>query len=262
MAQAKAQSSRYWCNPDPLSGTRLGRESSQVRIGPKTGLRLCGLPVRPEPRSSPTHSAEMADLERQDTLSPRKVISLSKPVHVPHRSPDGNRKTDAVRKITHETHPVASQTELAHPRISREKHSDSRHPSPSTEVVATGGQCPPRAAPTPFATRSSTVYRRLKRRLGRSLRRSYHKRFMVSAQKQTTHKHVRAQGHVVGPKRIPEPMPGTGCPDSHRQHHCGLLYKQGGRHEVRIPLLCYYGGSCRGATTGTSLFRRDIFRVA
>ena len=55
---------------DPLSGTRLGRESSQVRIGPRTGLRLCGLPVRPEPRSSPTHSSEMADLERQDTLSP------------------------------------------------------------------------------------------------------------------------------------------------------------------------------------------------
>ena len=27
---------------DPLSGTRLGRESAQVRIGPKTGLRLCG----------------------------------------------------------------------------------------------------------------------------------------------------------------------------------------------------------------------------
>ena len=49
---------------DPLSGTRLGRESSQVRIGPKAGLRLCRVPVRPEPRSSPTHSAEMADLER------------------------------------------------------------------------------------------------------------------------------------------------------------------------------------------------------
>ena len=108
-----------------LSGTRLGRESSQVRNGPKTGLRLCESPVRPEPRSSPTHSSEMADRERQDTLSPRKAILLSKAVHVPYRSPDSNRKTGAVRKITHETLSVAPQTELAHPRISREKHSNS-----------------------------------------------------------------------------------------------------------------------------------------
>ena len=132
---------------DPLSGTRLGRESAQVRIGPKTDLRLCGLPVRPEPRSSPSHSSEMADF---DPFSPRKTILLSETVHVPHRSPNSNRKTGAVRKITHETHSVAPQTELAHSRISREKHFDSRLPSPSLEVVATEGQCPPRAAPTPL----------------------------------------------------------------------------------------------------------------
>ena len=131
---------------------------------------------------------------------------------------------------------MAPQTELAYSRISREKHSDSRLPSPSLEVVATEGQCPPRAAPTSFTTRSSTVYHRLKRRLGRSLRRSYRKRFLVSARKQTKHKHVRAQSRVVGPKRVPGPLSGTGCPDSHGQHHCGLLYKQGGQYEVRIPL--------------------------
>ena len=59
---------------------------------------------------------------------------------------------------------------------------------------------------------------------------------MVSARKQTTHKHVRAQGCVVNPKRVPGPVSGTGCPDSHGQHHCGLLYKQGGQYEVWIPL--------------------------
>ena len=126
----------------------------------------------------------MADIERQDT-PPRKAILLSKIVHVPH----GNRKTGAFRKTT-QTHSMAPQKELAHPRISREMHSDSRRPSPSPEVVATGGQCPLRTAPTPFAKCSSTVYRRLKRRLGLSLRGSYRKRFMVSARKQAAHKHV------------------------------------------------------------------------
>ena len=94
------------------------REYAQVRTGPKTG-------------SSLTHSAEMADFERQDT-PPGKAVLLSKIVHVPHRSHDGNRKAGAFRKITLETHSVAPQKELAHPRISREKHSDSRRPSTLT----------------------------------------------------------------------------------------------------------------------------------
>ena len=59
---------------------------------------------------------------------------------------------------------------------------------------------------------------------------------MVSARKQTTHKRVRAQRRVVGPKRVPGPVSVTGCPDSNGQHHCGLLYKQRGWYEVRIPL--------------------------
>ena len=90
--------------------------------------------------------------------------------------------------------------------------------------------------PYTFATRASAVYRRLKRRLGRSLRGSYHKRLMVSARKQATHEHVIAQGRVVGPKRVSGPLFGLGCPDSHGQHHYGLLYKQGGQYEVRIPV--------------------------
>ena len=59
---------------------------------------------------------------------------------------------------------------------------------------------------------------------------------MVFVRKQATHKHVRAQGGLVGPKRVPGPVLGKGCPDSDGQHHCALLYKQGGRYEVRIPL--------------------------
>ena len=37
-----------------LSGAGLSCESSQIRTGSKTSLRLCGLPVRPKPGSSPT----------------------------------------------------------------------------------------------------------------------------------------------------------------------------------------------------------------
>ena len=69
---------------------------------------------------------------------------------------------------------------------------------------------------------------------------------MVSARKQTTYKHVRVQGRVVGPKRVPGPVSGTACPDGHEQRHCGLLCKQGGRYEVRRK----------------SHFRGDISRVA
>ena len=132
--------------------------------------------------SSPTHSAEMADLERQTTLSHRKKILLSKVVHVPPRS-DGNRKTGAVRKITHETHSVAPQMEslkknipipaALHPHLKWWLQEDN---------VLLGQPLHPLQHALQLFTDAS--------REGGGA----HKTFMVSARKQTTHKHVRAQG--------------------------------------------------------------------
>ena len=103
-------------------------------------------------------------------------------------------------------------------------------------VVDPRGKCPKGSALTPPATRSSNLYRRLKRRLGCSLRRLHSKRYLVSARKQVAHKLLRTKSRVVSTKKIPTFSARKGRPDCHRQHHgCGI-HQQGRRYEVRLTL--------------------------
>ena len=103
-------------------------------------------------------------------------------------------------------------------------------------MVDPRGKCPKGSALTPPATRSSNLYRRLKRRLGCSLRRLHSKRYLVSARKQVAHKLLRTKSRVVSTKKIPTFSARKGRPDCHRQHHgCGI-HQQGRRYEVRLTL--------------------------
>ena len=53
-----------------LSRTRVAGEPGKVRTGPKTGLQLRRLPVRPQGGQGQTHTRALADLNRQDTVNP------------------------------------------------------------------------------------------------------------------------------------------------------------------------------------------------
>ena len=53
-----------------LSRTRLTGEQGKVRTGPKTGLQLRRLPVRPQEGQGQTHTRALADLNRQDIVNP------------------------------------------------------------------------------------------------------------------------------------------------------------------------------------------------
>ena len=109
--------------------------------------------------------------------------------------------------------------------------------SPCTSKVVVGpGQGALRSTLTPSSTRPSTVYRRLKRRLGRSLRRLHGKRSLVRVRRRLAHKFVGAQGSPAGLKTVRAVMlqPDSSC--LYRQHHCGLLHQQGRGYEIRLTL--------------------------
>ena len=107
---------------------------------------------------------------------------------------------------------------------------------PVPAVVDPRGKCPKGSALTPPATRSSNLYRRLKRRLGCSLRRLHSKRYLVSARKQVAHKLLRTKSRVVSTKKIPTFSARKGRPDGHRQHYGCSIHQQGRRYEVRLTL--------------------------
>ena len=87
---------------------------------------------------------------------------------------------------------------------------------------------------TPSRTCSANIYRHIKRRVGRSLRRAHCKGNLVPSREQAAHKPLRAKSSVSSSKRISNPLLQQDSTDSYRQHNSGCLYQQRGGDEVGI----------------------------
>ena len=133
-----------------LSGIRVAGEQGKVRAGSQTGLQLRRLPVRPERGQGQTN--------RQ---------------HVPHRCTHSNRKASPRRATTHETHTVALEKLLEGPRVTGKGDPGPQIPPPPSKVMAGGKQGASRSTITPSKTCFANLYRCIKRRVGRSLRRAH-----------------------------------------------------------------------------------------
>ena len=227
-------------HPNPgqnVPGPRLVGEFRKIRAGTQAGLRLCRLPVRSQVRPGQTDPGPVAKPSGQDT-STSVITGLSGPtIHVPDRPSNSYRETSSPRPTAHETPTVASQKQLEGTRISREDYSPTKNPAPSLTMVARRRQCASRSTITPSKTCSADIYRRIKRRVGRSLKRVHCKGVLVSARKQAAHKLSGTKGSLPGLKRVPKHMHKQHCPGSHRQYYGSGLYKQGRGNEVG-PAVC------------------------
>ena len=181
--------------PD-LSGTGLVGECRKIRTRTQAGLRICRLSIRPPVRTGPTYSGPVESPLREDTDSPV-TSGLSGPaVHVLDRPVNSHRKASPFRSTTYEAHTVAPQKQLEGTRISGESYSVAQITAPPLKVVAGGRQCATRSTITPLKACSANFYRRIKRRLGRSFKRTHCKRPLVTAGKQVTHKLSRTKSSV------------------------------------------------------------------
>ena len=117
-------------------------------------------------------------------------------VHVSDRVTNSYRKASSLRPATHETHTVASQEQQENTRVTREGDSDSQVPASSFAMVATRRPHSHRPTITPNKTCSANLYRRIKRRVGRSLKRTYCQRDLVTTRKQTAYKLLGTKGSL------------------------------------------------------------------
>ena len=122
-------------------------------------------------------------------------------------------------------------------RIPEENYSPTQVSAPSLTMVARGKQCAPRPTFTPNKTCSANLYRRIKRRVGRSLKRIHCKRVVVGAGKQAPHKLSGTQSGFPSLKRVPKSLCKQDSSSGNRQHHSCSLHKQRRRHEVG-PTVC------------------------
>ena len=79
---------------------------------------------------------------------------------------------------------------------------------------------------------SITLYRRLKRRLGRSLRANLYKRSVVRQGKKAIHKCSTAEGGFFGPSKVQGPVSKPNSVGCYRQLNCSSLHKQTGRNPL------------------------------
>ena len=180
---------------DPLSGTRVAGEQGEVRTGSQTGFQLRRLPVRPERGQGQTNNRTLADLDRQNQINTVGSGMPGPTVDVPHRSTHSNRKTSPPRATSHEDHTVALEKQLEGPRVTRKGDPGPQLPPPTSQVMAGGKQCATRSTITPSKTCSAN--RRIKRRVGRSLRQAHCKGNLVPSRKQVAHKPLRAKSSTT-----------------------------------------------------------------
>ena len=131
---------------------------------------------------------------------------------------------------------MALEKQLEGTRITGKGDTRSQVAPPSLKVLAGGKQCSSRSTITPTKTCSADIYRRIKRRVGRSLKRTHCKGNLVSSRKQVAHKSLGAKGGLSGLKSVPRPLFKQHSPGSHRQCNSGCLYQQRRGDEVGLPV--------------------------
>ena len=216
---------------------RLAGEHRKVGIGTQTNFQFRRLPIRPPVRSGPTDTGQVAKPTGKDTRTHLPTGLFSAGADVPNRTANCDGETSPPRQTSHEVHSVASQKKLENTEILTQTDPTAQISAPSLTMVAARRQRSHRPTTTPSTACSANLYRRIKRRVGRSLKRVYCQRNLVPSGKQIAHKLFGAKSSLSGSKRVPQTMHrqnGVGC---NRQYHRSGLYQQGRRHEVG-PTLC------------------------
>ena len=104
-------------------------------------------------------------------------------------------------------------------------------------MVATRRQRSYRSTSTPNKTCSTNIYRCIKRRVGRSLKRTHCKTVMVPTRKQAAHKLSGTKSSLSSTEKVPKPLQRQNSTCGNRQDYSSVLHKQRRRHEVG-PAVC------------------------
>ena len=225
--------------PDPLgsmSQTRLDCQYDKVRAVSPTGVQLCRLPFRPLSGLGQTNAGKVVHSVSKDQSSPRATDLLGQAIHVPHWASNGYRETGGFGTPSHEAYSVAFKEVLACPRGLREDNPHSKVPPCSPEMVVRPGEGPEGSTSTPVTACPSALYRRLKRRLGRTLRRLHGKRPLVQVRRRIAHKFARTQGGPFSPKTVRAVVLEPDHSGLYGIHDSGGVHQQGRGYEVRFSL--------------------------
>ena len=210
----------------------LDNKSGKIRTETYSGVFVCGLRIPSRFSPCKTHSREMAQTSGFDPKTQVKTCFDCKMFDVANWVACLNGENGLRGTPSHETLSVSSQGALEISSVTGHPPSlDRSHCSPP-RLVAKSLKCDERCRPSSQGPQYSTLYRHLKRRLGRSLRSKFYKGSVVRSGKKATHKRPRIEGGLTGPLRLQGPVPEPNSASCDGQLNSGSLHQQTRRNSL------------------------------
>ena len=210
--------------PNPILG--LDNQPGKIRTETYSGVFVRGLRIPPRFSPCKTHSREMAQTSGFDPTTQVKTCFDCKMFDVSIWVASLNGENGPGGTPSHEALSVSSQGALEISSVAGQPPSlDRSHCSPP-RLVAKSLKCDERRRPSFQGPQYPTLYRRLKRRLGRSFRSKFYKRTVVRAGKKATHKCPGIEGGLPGPSRLQGPVPESNSVSCDGQLNSGSLHQQ------------------------------------
>ena len=186
-------------------GWIINQEKSELKPTQVFFVRGLRIPSRFSPCK--THSREMAQTSGFDPTTQVKTCFDCKMFDVANWVASLNGENGSGGTPSHEALSVSSQGALEISSVAGQPPSlDRIHCSPP-RLGAKSLKRDERCRPSSQGPQYPTLYRRLKRRLGRSLRSKFYKGSVVRSGKKATHKCPRIEGGLPGPSKLQGPVP-------------------------------------------------------
>ena len=225
----------------PSEHTGSGRSNSVLGVDHKPGkMRTESYPgvfirrLRVPPRFSPckTHSREMAQTPGFDPTTQVKTCFDCKIFDVSNWVASLNGEDGPGGTPSHEALSILSQGALEISSVIGQPPSLDRVYFGTPRLVAESCKHDERHQPSSQRPQYPTLYRRLKRRLGRSLRTKFYKGSVVRSGEKATHKRPRVADGFTGPLKVQGPVSKPNSSSGNGQLNSGSLHRQTRRNSL------------------------------
>ena len=215
---------------NPVLG--VDNKSGKVRTETDSGVLVRGLRIPSRFSPCKTHSREMAQTSGFDPTTQVKTCFDCKMFDVANWVACLNGEDGPGGTPSHEALSVSSQGALEISSVAGQPPFLDRNDFCTSRLVAESCKCDGRRRPSSQRPQYPTLYRRLKRRLGCSLRSKFYNGSVVRSGKKATHKRTRVEGGLTGPSKVQGPVSEPNSPSCNGQLNSGSLHKQTGRNSL------------------------------
>ena len=204
----------------------MDHQSTKIRTESHSGVFVHGLRIPPRFSPCKTHSREMAQTSGFYPTTQVKTCFDCKMFDVSNWVASLNGENGPGGTTSHEALSVSPQGALEISSTTGQPPSLDRSHLCTPRLVAEPCKRDERLRPSSQRPQYPTLYRRLKRRLGHSLRTKFYLRSVVSPGKRPSHKRPRIESCLSGPETLQRPVPGPNSASCNGQLNCGCLHKQ------------------------------------